>query len=103
METPTADDIIMWMMLISIVAICITVFYLGVTGFMNMPMLNETPGRMAFAATGYALFLLIPLMIIDLMLESAVISRYIEWSTTLLVIAVIIDILLLTALRLVFY
>ena len=63
--------------------------------------LENTPVKGAYGVAGYLLFILIPLMILSLMLDNVYISRLLEWSTTILLLAVVIDLVAVTVLYLV--
>lgn len=94
------DDGMLWLMLLSIGAICILLCYYGAVGMSHISALHDTPAKQLFAFAGYLLFFIIPLMIIALTLESTYINRLLEWSTAFLVVSVVVDIILLTLISL---
>jgi len=101
METQVIDDILLWLSVISIAAICTLMLYYGVTGIAKVPGIHDGLARQGFAAAGYLLFILVPLMIFNLVVDSTVISELFERSMSALYILVIADILAMIALYLV--
>ncbi len=103
MDRKYLDNGLLWLMLISIGAVCILSLYVGVTGMAKTISIANTPVQGAYAVTGYLLFILIPLMIVSLMLDNVYINRLLEWSTAILLIAVVIDLVAVTILYLAAY
>jgi hypothetical protein len=95
------DDGVLWLSLLSVAAICVVMFYYGVTGLANVPSTDYSPQEKSFDAAVFVLFILLPLMILNLMLDTAIISVIFEWSTALLFIAIVVDILTMTVLYLI--
>jgi hypothetical protein len=95
------DDAIMWLSMLSIAAICLVLFYNGVTGLAHVPSADMSPLKKAFGASVFILFILLPLLILDLVLDTTFISDLVEWSTPLLYVAIIADIVLMTVLFLI--
>ena len=94
------DDAVLWLSLLSVAAICLVMFFYGAWGLTG---LHATPGhplRQAFFASVYVLFIILPLLILNLVMESAFITRAFEWSLSLIYIAIVADIILMTALYL---
>ena len=52
--------------------------------------------KQAFAMSVYFLFIILPVLILNLMLDTAFISEIFEWSVTLIYIAIVADIILMT-------
>ena len=94
------DDVVMWLSLLSIAAICLLMFYDGVSGLAHVPATGLSPLKKAFSVSVFVLFIMLPLMILNLLLDSAIISKVFEWSMSLIYIAVVLDILLMTVLYL---
>lgn len=90
------DDSMMWLMLIAIAIACVLFFYVGVTGMAALTSTHDTWAKSTFAISGYLMFLLLPLMILSLALDNIIINTLLEWSTNILMIAVVADIILLT-------
>jgi hypothetical protein len=95
------DDIVLWLSLLSVAAICLVMFYYGVAGLAHVPSTDFSPQKKSFGAAVFILFILLPLMILNLMLDTAFISVVFEWTMALLFISIIVDIVLMTALFLV--
>jgi len=90
------DDAVLWLSLLSIAAICILMLYYGLSGIVRLPESQASPMKQAFAMSVYFLFIILPLLIINLMLDTAFISEIFEWSVTLIYIAIVADIILMT-------
>jgi hypothetical protein len=95
------DDVVLWLSLLSVAAICVVMFYYGVTGLAHVPSTDFTPQKKAFGAAVFILFILLPLMILNLMLDTAFISVVFEWSMALLFMATVADIVMMTVLYLI--
>lgn len=95
------DDVVLWLSLLSVAAICLVMFYYGVTGLMHVPYTGFGPEKKAFGASVFILFILLPLMILNLMLDTAFISVVFEWSMALLFVTIVVDILMMTVLFLI--
>jgi hypothetical protein len=95
------DDSVLWLSLLSVAAICVVMFYYGVAGLAHVPSTDFTPQKKAFGAAVFILFILLPLMILNLMLDTAFISVIFEFSMAILFITIIVDILLMTVLYLI--
>jgi hypothetical protein len=95
------DDVVLWLSLLSVAAICLVMFYYGVTGLAHVPSTDFSPEKKAFGAFVFILFILLPLMILNLMLDTSFISVVFEWIMALLFVAIIVDILMMTVLFLV--
>ncbi len=95
------DDVVLWLSLLSVAAICLVMFYYGVTGLTHVPSTDFNPQKKAFGASVFILFILLPLMILNLMLDTAFISVVFEWSMALLFVAIVVDIFLMTVLFLI--
>jgi hypothetical protein len=95
------DDVILWLSLLSVAAICVAMFYYGIAGLAHVPATDFTPLKKAFGVSVFILFILLPLLIINLVLDTAFISRLFEWSMPLLYIAIVVDIVLMTVLYLI--
>jgi hypothetical protein len=91
------DDAVLWLSLLSIAAICLVMLYSGVTGLIHMTASHASPMKQAFAISVYILFIILPLLILSLMMDTTFISSIFEWSVTLLYIATVADIILMTA------
>ena len=94
-------DGILWLSLLSIVAICLLMFYDGVTGLARVPSADLSVLKKAFSATVFVLFIALPLMILNLMLETAFTSDLFGWSTSVIYVFVAADIVLMTILYLI--
>ncbi len=90
------DDSMMWLRLIARAIACVLFFYVGVTGMAALVGTHDTWAKDAFAIAGYLMFLILPLMILSLALDNIIISTLLEWSTNILMVAVMADIILLT-------
>ena len=97
------DNIMLWLMLIAIASICILFFYVGVTGMASATRTYDSWAEQAYAVAGYLMYLLIPLMLLSLALDNIIISRVLEWTTAILMIAVVADIAILIVMYLVAY
>ena len=95
------DNVILWLSLLSIAAICLVLLYNGITGLAHVPSTSFSPLEKAFGVTVFILFILLPLLILDLVLDTTLISDFVEWSTPVLYIAIVIDIILMTVLYLI--
>lgn len=95
------DDVVLWLSLLSVAAICLVMFYYGVTGLSHVPSTDFSPQKKAFGASVFILFILLPLMILNLMLDTAFISVVFEWSMALLFMTIVVDILMMTVLFLI--
>jgi hypothetical protein len=90
------DDAVLWLSLLSIVVICILMLYYGITGIARLPESEASPMKQAFAMSVYFLFIILPVLILNLMLDTAFISGIFEWSVTFIYIAIVVDIFLMT-------
>ncbi|MGA9139994.1 MAG: hypothetical protein WBZ29_07215 [Methanocella sp.] len=90
------DNAVLWLSLLSIAAICLLMLYYGVTGIARLPESQASPMKQAFAMSVYFLFIILPLLILNLMLDTAFINQIFEWSVTLIYIAIVADIILMT-------
>jgi hypothetical protein len=95
------DDIVLWLSLLSVAAICLVMFYYGIAGLAHVPSTGFSPQKKAFGAAVFVLFILLPLMILNLMLDTSFISVLFEWSMALLFVTIIVDILTMTVLFLI--
>jgi hypothetical protein len=95
------DDVVLWLSLLSVAAICLIMFYYGLTGLAHVPSTGFSPQEKAFGASVFVLFILLPLMILNLMLDTAFISVIFEWSMAILFVTIIVDIVLMTVLYLI--
>jgi hypothetical protein len=95
------DDVVLWLSLLSVAAICLVMFYYGVAGLAHVPSTDFSSQKKAFGAAVFILFILLPMMILNLMLDTAFISVVFEWTMALLFISIIVDIVLMTVLFLV--
>jgi hypothetical protein len=95
------DDVVLWLSLLSVAAICVVMFYYGATGLAHVPSTDFGPQKKAFGAAVFILFILLPLMILNLMLDTAFISKIFEWSMALLFVTIMIDIVMMTLLFLI--
>lgn len=94
------DDVILWLSLLSIAAICLVMFYYGVAGLAHVPVTDFSITKKAFGVSVFVLFILLPLLILSLVLDTTFISKLFEWSLPLLYIAIVVDIITMTALYL---
>lgn len=90
------DDVILWLSLLSVAIICVIMFYYGVTGLAHMPPTDFSPMKKAFGISVFILFILLPLLIINLMLDTAFVIKISEWSLPVLYMAIVADIVLMT-------
>jgi hypothetical protein len=95
------DDVVLWLSLLSVAAICLVMFYYGVAGLTHVPSTDFSPQKKAFGASVFILFILLPLMILNLMLDTSFISVIFEWSMALLFVTIIVDIVMMTVLFLI--
>jgi cytochrome bd-type quinol oxidase subunit 2 len=95
------DDVVLWLSMLSIAAICLVLLYNGITGLAHVPSTDISIQKKAFSVSVFALFILLPLLIVDLVLGTTFISNFVEWSTPLLYVAIIADIILMTVLFLI--
>ena len=95
------DDVVLWLSLLSVAAICLVMFYYGIAGLAHVPSTGFSTQKKAFGAAVFILFILLPLMILNLMLDTAFISVFFEFTMAVLFITLIVDILLMTVLYLV--
>lgn len=103
MDKNIFDNGMLWLMLVAIAIICVLFFYVGVTGMAKTTGTQDTWAKQAFAIAGYLMFILIPLMLLSLALDNIIISRLLELSTAVLMVAVVADIILLTVFYLIAY
>jgi hypothetical protein len=101
MERPNIVDVVLWLSLLSIAAICLIMFYYGVTGLAHVPSTDFSPVKKAFGIAVFILFILLPLLILNLVLHTAFISEVFEWFMPLLYVAIVADIVLMTVLYLI--
>lgn len=101
MESQVFDDVVMWLSIASVGAICLLMLYYGINGIANFTSLHKGAMNQAFAIAGYILFLLLPLLIFSLVIDTTVISEVLELGMPLLYISIIADILLMTLLYLI--
>lgn len=92
------DDVVLWLSLLSVAVICAVMFYYGITGLAHVPYTDFSPVKKAFVVSVFILFILLPLLIVNLVLDTAFISGVIEWSLPLLYMAIIADIVMMTVL-----
>ncbi len=90
------DDAVLWLLLLSIAAICILMLYYGITGIARLLESQASPMKQAFAMSVYFLFIILPVLILNLMLDTTFISEIFEWSVTFIYIAIVADIILMT-------
>lgn len=90
------DDAVLWLSLLSIAAICILMLYYGITGIARLTESQASPMKQAFAMSVYFLFIILPVLILNLMLDTTFISEIFEWSVTFIYIAIVADIILMT-------
>jgi hypothetical protein len=90
------DDAVLWLSLLSIAVICILMLYYGITGIVRLTESQASPMKQAFAMSVYFLFIILPVLILNLMMDTAFISEIFEWSVTLIYIAIVADIILMT-------
>ncbi len=95
------DDGILWLSLLSIAVICLLMLYNGVTGLAHVPETGFDPVKKAFGVTVFILFIMLPLLILNLVLDTTFISEILEWSMPVLYIAIVADIILMTVLYLI--
>jgi hypothetical protein len=94
------DNIVLWLSLLSVAAICLVMFYYGVVGLAHVPATDFSPVKKAFGVSVFALFILLPLLILNLVLDTAFINVLFEWSLPLLYMAIVVDIVMMTVLYL---
>jgi hypothetical protein len=90
------NDVVLWLSLLSIAAICLLMLYMGAAGIARLPHSQVSPMKQAFAMSVYVLFIMLPLLILNLMLNTTFISKIFEWSVTLIYLAIVADIILMT-------
>jgi hypothetical protein len=90
------DDAVLWLSLLSVAAICLVMFYYGIAGLAHVPATDFTLQKKAFGVSVFILFILLPLLILNLVLDTAFISELFELSLPMLYIAIIVDILMMT-------
>ncbi len=90
------DNVVLWLSLLSIAVICLLMLYYGVTGIASLLESQASPMKQAFSLSVYFLFIILPLLILNLMLDTAFINEIFEWSVTLIYIAIVVDIILMT-------
>ncbi|OPY29412.1 MAG: hypothetical protein A4E28_00907 [Methanocella sp. PtaU1.Bin125] len=92
------DDAVLWLSMLSIAVICLIMLYFGITGIAGLPGSEAGPETQAFALSVYVLYILLPLLIVNIVLDTTIISRIFEWSMPLLYLVIMLDIVLMTVL-----
>ncbi|MCM1566356.1 MAG: hypothetical protein NC238_10485 [Dehalobacter sp.] len=92
------DDAVLWLSMLSIAVICLIMLYFGVNGIAGLPGSEAGTTTQAFALSVYVLYILLPLLIVNIVLDTTIISRIFEWSMPLLYLVIMLDIVLMTVL-----
>lgn len=92
------DDAVLWLSMLSVAAICLLMLYYGITGIVGLKDSGASPMKQAFAMSVYILFIMLPMLIVNLMLDTTFVSKLSEWSMPLIYMIIIADIFLMTVL-----